>query len=102
MSGYDVNTGELVAAAGSVRAAADPLRDTHSKHIAELGLGQADFGRVHGQHFSGYQAGMDKLSSCVASMADAMDSFAEKLEKSGSGYDWSDQSASETVAQSRG
>lgn len=100
MTGFDANAGELVAAATSIRSAADPVRDEHSKKIADLGLGQGDFGRVHGQNFSGFQEGMTKLSKCVASMADAMDDFAEKLEQTGTGYDWSDADAASTVSKS--
>jgi uncharacterized protein YukE len=102
VAGFGANSGELVAAAGSIRGAADPVRDEHSKKIADPGLGQGDFGRVHGQHFAGYQQGMTKLSKCVASMADAMDDFAKKLEQTGSGYDWSDADAASTVRKSGG
>lgn len=100
MSGFDANAGELVAAANSIRSSADPVRDEHSKKVADLGLGQGDFGRAHGQHFSGFQEAMTKLSKCVASMADAMDDYAKKLEDTGKGYDWSDADAASTVGKS--
>ena len=100
MAGFGANAGELVAAAGSIRGAADPIRDDHSKKIADLGLESADFGRVHGSNFSGYQSAMTKISKCVTSMADAMDDFAKKLEQTGSGYDWSDAEAADTVGKS--
>lgn len=102
MTGFGVNAGDLTAAAGSIRGFADPLRDDHSKRIADLGLAGADFGRVHEGNFSGYQEAMTKLSKCVASMADAMDDFAKKLEQTGSGYDWSDAEAADTVGKSGG
>lgn len=100
MTGFGANAGELVSAAGSIRGGADPLRDDHSKKIADLGLAQADFGKVHGGNFSGYQDAMRKISQCVASMADAMDDFAKKLEETSSGYDWSDADAASTVQKS--
>ncbi len=102
MSGIGVNTGELVAAGSSVRGAADPVRDEHSRRVGDIGVGQAEFGRVHGQHFAGYRTGMDKLSKCVANMADAMDDFAEKLEQTGSGYEWTESGNAETIAGSGG
>ena len=100
MSGFGANAGELVSAANSIRGGADPLRDDHSKKIADLGLAQGDFGKVHGANFSGYQEAMQKISKCVNSMADAMDDFAQKLEDTSSGYDWSDAEAAETVQKS--
>ncbi|MGP4015364.1 hypothetical protein [Saccharopolyspora sp. 5N708] len=102
MSGFGANAGEFVSTAGSVRGAADPVRDDHSKKIGDLGMGQADFGKAHGENFQPYQEAMTKISKCVASMADAMDDFAERLEKTGSGYDWSDAEAADTVGKSGG
>ncbi|GAA0524995.1 hypothetical protein [Saccharopolyspora thermophila] len=97
MSGFGANAGEFVSTAGSIRGAADPVRDDHSKKIADMGMGQADFGKAHGENFGPYQQAMTKISKCVTSMADAMDDFAGKIEKTGSGYTWSDADAADTV-----
>lgn len=100
MAGFGTNSGELVAAASSIRGTADPVRDEHAAKIADLGLEAGDFGRVHQQAFGGYQEAMAKLAKCVTSMADAMDDFSQKLEQTGQGYDWSDADAADTVGKS--
>ncbi|WP_406688648.1 hypothetical protein REH65_20030 [Saccharopolyspora sp. ID03-671] len=102
MTGFGANAGEFSSVGGSIRAAADPVRDKHSKDIADMGMGQADFGKAHGENFQPYQQAMDKISKCVASLADGMDDFAGKLEQSGSGYTWSDADAASTVGKSGG
>ncbi|GAA4620592.1 hypothetical protein [Saccharopolyspora hordei] len=102
MSGFGANAGEFTSAAGSIRGAADPIRDEHSKKIGDMGMGQADFGEAHTGNFGPYQEAMNKIGKCVASLADAMDDFAAKLEKTGSGYEWSDADAAETVKSSGG
>ncbi|MFR9728670.1 WXG100 family type VII secretion target [Saccharopolyspora sp. MS10] len=100
MSGFGANSGELVAAASSIRGAADPVRDEHGERIAGLRIGGDAFGRVHGQAAGGYQEGMAKLARSVTSVADAMDDFSGKLEQTGHGYDWSDADAADTVGKS--
>ncbi len=102
MAGVSANSEELAAAASSIRGAADPLRDQHSKKIADHGLGQADFGKVHGQAASGFQDAMAKLSKCVASMADAMDDFAGKIQDAGGGYDSTESDAKSHLNQAGG
>ncbi|GAA4860327.1 MULTISPECIES: WXG100 family type VII secretion target [Saccharopolyspora] len=102
MTGFGANAGEFASAAGNIRGAADPIRDDHSKKIKDLGMGAKDFGKAHGDHFTGYQDAMNKLSACATSLANAMDDFAGKLEQTGAGYDWSDAEAADTVGQSGG
>ena len=102
MAGFGANAGEFSSTGNSIRSAADPVRDQHSKNINNMGMGQADFGKAHGENFQPYQEGMDKLAKCVASLADAMDDFAGKLDKTSSGYSWSDADAADTVGKSGG
>ncbi|MHA6805787.1 type VII secretion target [Salinifilum ghardaiensis] len=100
MSGFGANAGELSATAGSVRSAADPLRDKHSKDVADIEVAKADFGEAHQDHFQGFEEGVQKLSKSLRSMADAMDDFATNLEQASSDYEATDESASEDVGQS--
>ena len=102
MAGVTADSGELTAAASGIRGAADPLRDQHSKKIAEHGVGEADFGKVHGQAASGFQDALGKLSKCVASMADAMDDFAGKIQDAGGGYDSTESDAKSDLNQAGG
>ena len=102
MTGVTADSGEFGAAASGIRGAADPLRDQHSKEIVEHGVGQADFGKVHGQAASGFQDAMATLSKCVASMADAMDDFAGKIQDAGGGYDSTDSDAKSQLNQAGG
>ena len=102
MAGVNTNAGELGAAASSIRSAADPLRDQHSKEIADHGVGQGDFGRVHGQAASGFHDAMTKLSKCVASMADAMDDFAGKVQNAASNYDTTEAGATSDLQKGGG
>ena len=41
-----------------------------------MGMGQADFGKAHGENFQPYDQAMKKISKCVARLADGMDDFA--------------------------
>lgn len=100
MAGFEANAGEFASVASGIREQADPVRDKHGAKLGDLGMGEGDFGREHGENFQGFQDGMNKLAACVSSMADAMDDFAEKLEQTGSGYDWSDAESSSTVEKS--
>lgn len=102
MTGFGANAGEFSSVGGSIRAAADPVRDQHSKNISDMGMGQADFGKAHGENFQPYDQAMKKIGKCVESLAAGMDDFAGKLEQTGSGYDWSDADAASTVGKSGG
>ncbi len=102
MAGVTADSGELAAAASAIRGAADPLRDQHSKKLADHGVGQADFGEVHGQAASGFQDAMTKLSRCVASMAAAMDDFAGRIQDAGGGYDSTESDATSHLNQAGG
>ncbi len=100
MSGFGANAGELSSVAGSIRSAGDPLRDEHSREVADFSLGKADFGEAHQQHFDGFAESMQKMSASLKSMAEAMDDFAGNLEQASTDYAQTDEGASETVRES--
>lgn len=102
MTGFGANAGELVSAAGSIRGAADPIRDDYSKKISDLEMNGSDFGKAHQNFFSGYHSAMDKLAKCATSMADAMDDFAKRIEDASKSYGSSDADAAHTVGRSGG
>ncbi|WP_199441787.1 type VII secretion target [Umezawaea beigongshangensis] len=101
MSGFQANTGEMMASATAVQGIASDI-DEFKTTVTTSAVSARDFGRAHEQGGSRYVAGLTKIAEITTAHATAMRGLSDKLRASATGYDWSDSSGRATVKSSGG
>jgi hypothetical protein len=101
MSGFQANTGEMMASATAVQGIASDI-DELKATVTNSAVIAKDFGRAHEPGGTRYLAGLTKVAEITTAHATAMRGLSDKLRASATGYDWSDASGQSTVKSSGG